>query len=64
MRLAQNEVKARLAADPGASIKDPKAYDRMLQAAMKRYLPMSTGFGMTGVSKSQDNSDDVIDMDS
>lgn len=64
MRLAQKEVDARLRADPGASIKDPKAYDRMLQAAMKRYLPMSTGFGMTGMSKSQDNTDDVIDMDS
>lgn len=64
MRLAQNEVKARLAADPGAAIKDPKAYDRMLQSAMKRYLPMSTGFGMKGMSESQDNSDDVIDMDS
>lgn len=64
MRLAQKEVDARLRADPGASIKDPQAYDRMLQAAMKRYLPMTTGFGMAGVSKSQDNSDDVIDMDS
>jgi hypothetical protein len=64
LRLAQNEVKAKLAADPGASIKDPQAYDKMLQAAMKRYLPMTTGFGMTGVSKSQDNGDDVIDMDS
>jgi len=64
LRLAQNEVKAKLAADPGAAIKDPQAYDKMLQAAMKRYLPMTTGFGMTGVSKSQDNSDDVIDMDS
>ena len=64
MRLAQKEVDARLRADPGASIKDPQAYDRMLQAAMKRYLPMTTGFGMSGVSKSQDNSDDVIDMDS
>jgi hypothetical protein len=64
LRLAQNEVKLKLAADPGAAIKDPQAYDKMLQAAMKRYLPMTTGFGMAGVSKSQDNSDDVIDMDS
>ena len=64
MRLAQKEVDARLRADPGASIKDPQAYEKMLQAAMKRYLPMTTGFGMTGVSKSQDNDDDVIDMDS
>jgi hypothetical protein len=64
MKLAQKEVSDRLAQNPGASIKDPQAYDRMLQAAMKRYLPMTTGFGMTGVSKSQDNGDDVIDMDS
>jgi hypothetical protein len=64
MKLAQKEVSDRLRADPGASIKDPQAYEKMLQAAMKRYLPMTTGFGMTGVSKSQDNSDDVIDMDS
>jgi hypothetical protein len=64
MKLAQKEVSDRLAQNPGASIKDPQAYDRMLQAAMKRYLPMSTGFGMTGMSKSQDNTDDVIDMDS
>jgi hypothetical protein len=64
MKLAQKEVNDRLRADPGASIKDPQAYEKMLQAAMKRYLPMSTGFGMTGMSKSQDNTDDVIDMDS
>lgn len=64
MKLALKEVSDRLAQNPGASIKDPQAYDRMLQAAMKRYLPMTTGFGMTGVSKSQDNGDDVIDMDS
>jgi hypothetical protein len=64
MKLAQKEVSDRLAQNPGASIKDPQAYDRMLKAAMKRYLPMTTGFGMTGVSKSQDNGDDVIDMDS
>jgi hypothetical protein len=64
LKLAQKEVNDRLRADPGASIKDPQAYDRMLQAAMKRYLPMTTGFGMSGMSKSQDNSDDVIDMDS
>jgi len=64
MKLAQKEVSDRLRADPGASIKDPQAYEKMLQAAMKRYLPMTTGFGMTGVSKSQDNGDDVIDMDS
>jgi hypothetical protein len=64
MKLAQKEVSDRLAQNPGASIKDPQAYDRMLQAAMKRYLPITTGFGMTGVSKSQDNGDDVIDMDS
>jgi len=40
----------------------PEDYDRMINQALKKYLPMTTGFGMTGVSSSKDD-DDIIDLD-
>jgi hypothetical protein len=34
----------------------------MVNQAVKKYLPMTTGFGMTGISSSKDD-DDIIDLD-
>ena len=58
IKLAQNEVNAKI---KGIPIVKPEDYDRMLKEAMKKYLPITTGFGMTGVSSSKD--DDIIDLD-
>lgn len=59
IKLAQNEVNAKI---KGMPIVKPEDYDRMLKEAMKKYLPITTGFGMTGVSSSEDD-DDIIDLD-
>lgn len=59
IKLAQNEVNAKI---KGMPVVKPEDYDRMLKEAMKKYLPITTGFGMTGVSSSEDD-DDIIDLD-
>ena len=60
MKLAQKEVDSKIRG--GMGIVKPEDYDRMLNQAMKKYLPMTTGFGMTGISSSKDD-DDIIDLD-
>jgi hypothetical protein len=60
MKLAQKEVDSKIRG--GMGFVKPEDYDRMLNQAMKKYLPITTGFGMTGVSSSKDD-DDIIDLD-
>jgi hypothetical protein len=60
MKLAQKEVDSKIRG--GMAVVKPEDYDRMLNQAMKKYLPITTGFGMTGVSSSKDD-DDIIDLD-
>jgi len=60
MKLAQKEVDSKIRGGMG-TVK-PEDYDRMLNQAMKKYLPITTGFGMTGISSSKDD-DDIIDLD-
>jgi len=60
MKLAQKEVDSKIKG--GMGLVKPEDYDRMLNQAMKRYLPITTGFGMTGMSSSKDD-DDIIDLD-
>jgi len=60
MKLAQKEVDSKIKG--GMGLVKPEDYDRMLNQAMKKYLPITTGFGMTGVSSSKDD-DDIIDLD-
>ena len=60
IKLAQKEVDSKIKG--GMAVVKPEDYDRMLNQAMKKYLPVTTGFGMTGVSSSKDD-DDVIDLD-
>jgi len=60
MKLAQKEVDSKIRGGMG-TVK-PEDYDRMLNQAMKKYLPITTGFGMTGMSSSKDD-DDIIDLD-
>jgi hypothetical protein len=60
MKLAQKEVDSKIKG--GMGFVKPEDYDRMLNQAMKKYLPITTGFGMTGVSSSKDD-DDIIDLD-
>ena len=60
MKLAQKEVDSKIKG--GMGLVKPEDYDRMLNQAMKKYLPMTTGFGMTGISSSKDD-DDIIDLD-
>jgi hypothetical protein len=61
MKLAIKDVEGKIRAS-GMIVK-PEDYDRMVNQAMKKYLPMTTGFGMTGVSSSKDDDDDIIDLD-
>jgi hypothetical protein len=61
MKLAQKEVDSKIKG--GMGLVKPEDYDRMLNQAMKKYLPITTGFGMTGVSSSKDDDDDIIDLD-
>jgi len=60
MKLAQKEVDSKIKG--GMGFVKPEDYDRMLNQAMKKYLPITTGFGMTGMSSSKDD-DDIIDLD-
>jgi len=60
MKLAQKEVDSKIRG--GMGFVKPEDYDRMLNQAMKKYLPITTGFGMTGMSSSKDD-DDIIDLD-
>lgn len=60
MKLAQKEVDSKIKG--GMGFVKPEDYDRMLNQAMKKYLPITTGFGMTGISSSKDD-DDIIDLD-
>jgi len=60
MKLAQKEVDSKIKG--GMGLVKPEDYDRMLNQAMKKYLPVTTGFGMTGVSSSKDDDDDIIDL--
>jgi hypothetical protein len=59
-KLAHSEVDGKIKAS-GMPVK-PEDYDRMVNQAVKKYLPMTTGFGMTGVSSSKDDDDDIIDL--
>jgi hypothetical protein len=61
IKLARGEVDGKIKAS-GMPVK-PEDYDRMINQALKKYLPMTTGFGMTGVSSSKDDDDDdIIDL--
>ena len=59
-KLARGEVDGKIKA--GMTVVKPEDYDRMVNQAVKKYLPMTTGFGMTGMSSSKDD-DDIIDLD-
>ena len=59
-KMAIKDVEGKIKAS-GMIVK-PEDYDRMVNQAMKKYLPITTGFGMTGVSSSKDD-DDIIDLD-
>lgn len=59
-KMAIKDVEGKIRAS-GMIVK-PEDYDRMVNQAMKKYLPITTGFGMTGVSSSKDD-DDIIDLD-
>jgi hypothetical protein len=60
IKLAQKEVDSKIKGS--MAVVKPEDYDRMLNQAMKKYLPITTGFGMTGISSSKDD-DDIIDLD-
>jgi CRISPR/Cas system CSM-associated protein Csm2 small subunit len=61
IKLARADVDGKIKAS-GMPVK-PEDYDRMINQALKKYLPMTTGFGMTGVSSSKDDDDDdIIDL--
>jgi hypothetical protein len=60
IKLAQKEVDSKIKG--GMAVVKTEDYDRMLNQAMKKYLPVTTGFGMTGVSSSKDDDDDIIDL--
>jgi len=59
-KLAHNDVNGKIKAS--GILVNPEDYDRMVNQAVKKYLPMTTGFGMTGMSSSKDD-DDIIDLD-
>jgi hypothetical protein len=59
-KMAIKDVEGKIKA--GMTVVKPEDYDRLVNQAMKKYLPMTTGFGMTGVSSSKDD-DDIIDLD-
>tara|TARA_R110002126_G_scaffold55895_2_gene149840 strand:- start:12944 stop:15412 length:2469 start_codon:yes stop_codon:yes gene_type:complete len=59
-KMAIKDVEGKIKA--GMTVVKPEDYDRMVNQAMKKYLPMTTGFGMTGISSSKDD-DDIIDLD-
>jgi hypothetical protein len=59
-KMAIKDVEGKIRAS-GMIVK-PEDYDRMVNQAMKKYLPITTGFGMTGMSSSKDD-DDIIDLD-
>jgi hypothetical protein len=59
-KMAIKDVEGKIRAS-GMIVK-PEDYDRMVNQAMKKYLPITTGFGMTGISSSKDD-DDIIDLD-
>jgi hypothetical protein len=60
IKMAREDVDGKIKAS-GMPVK-PEDYDRMINQAIKKYLPMTTGFGMTGISSSKDD-DDIIDLD-
>ena len=59
-KMAIKDVEGKIKA--GMTVVKPEDYDRLVNQAMKKYLPMTTGFGMTGISSSKDD-DDIIDLD-
>jgi hypothetical protein len=61
IKLAQKEVDSKIKGS--MTMVKPADYDRMLNKAMKKYLPITTGFGMTGIASSEDNDGDIIDLD-
>jgi hypothetical protein len=61
-KMAIKDVEGKIKA--GMTVVKPEDYDRLVNQAMKKYLPMTTGFGMTGISSSEnDDDDDIIDLD-
>jgi hypothetical protein len=59
-KMAIKDVEGKIKA--GMTVVKPEDYDRLVNQAMKKYLPITTGFGMTGMASSEDD-DDIIDLD-